>query len=72
MGSYTKLMVGQELLSFLSGGDEKELFVVLLCIFVCDFLSSCTTIVSGLENYRRACMPACLVALMIWDCCYRA
>ena len=59
MGSYAKPMVGQELLSFLSGGGGEKLFVVLQSILGHDFLSLCTTIVSGIENYRRACMLCC-------------
>ena len=59
MGPYTKPMEGQELLSFLSGGGGKKLFVVLQCIFGRDFLSPRTTIVSGIQNYPSACMSCC-------------
>ena len=30
-----------------------------LCIFECDFLSPCTTIVLGIENYPSASMSCC-------------
>ena len=56
MGLYVKPMEGQELLSFLSGGGRRKLFIVLQCIFRCDFLSPRTTIVSSIENYPSACM----------------
>ena len=56
MGSYAKPMEGQELLSFVSGGGGKDLFVVLQCIFGRDFLSPRTTIASGIENYPSAYM----------------
>ena len=59
MGSYAKPMEGQELLSFLSGGGRKKLFVVLQCIFGRDFLSRRTTIVSGIKNYPSTCMSCC-------------
>ena len=69
MGPYAKPMEGQEVLSFLFGGGRKKLRVVLICIFGRDFLSPRTAIVSGIETIPA---PACLVALMIWHCCYRA
>ena len=52
-------MEGQELLTFLSGGGGKKLFVVLQCIFGSDFLFRRTTIVLGIENYPSACMSCC-------------
>ena len=65
MGSYAKPMEGQELLSFLSGGGGKKLFVVLQCIFGRDFLSPSTTIVSGIENYPSACISCCSDDLLL-------
>ena len=59
MGSYAKPMEGHELLSFLFGGGRKKLRVVLKCIFGRGFLSPCTAIVSGIENYLRACISCC-------------
>ena len=53
MGLYAKLREWQELLPFLSGGGGKKLFIVLQCIFGRDFLSSRTTIVSGIKNSQR-------------------
>ena len=47
----------------------KKLRVALQCIFGHDFLSSRTTIVLGIKTIPA---PACLVALMIWHCCYCA
>ena len=71
MGPYAKPMEGQELLSFLFGGGRKKLRVVLKCIFGRDFLSPHTTMVSA-RVLKTIPAPACLVALMIWHCCYRA
>ena len=59
MDPYAKPMEGQKLLSFLFGGGRKKLRVVLICIFGRDFLSPCTAIVSGIENYLSACMSCC-------------
>ena len=53
MGSYAKPMEGQVLLSFLSGGGGKKLFVILQCIF------GHATTVSGIENYPSVCMSCC-------------
>ena len=36
---------------FSFGGGRKKLHGVLQCSFGCDFLSSCTIIVSGVDNY---------------------
>ena len=44
-------------LPFWSLGGGKKLFAQ--CIFGRDFLSPCTTIVLGIENYPSACMSCC-------------
>jgi len=56
MGLYVKPIEGQELLSFLFGGGRKSYTLFCKCISRCDFLSSRTAIVSGIENYLSVCM----------------
>ena len=57
MGSYAKLMGGQELLPFLSGGSRRKLFAQ--CIFGCDFLSPRST-----NGYWK--LSQCLHVLFLW------
>ena len=49
-------MERQVFYSFLFGAGGKE---VMQCIFGCDFLSLCTTIASGVENYPSPSMSCC-------------
>ena len=69
MGSCAKPMEWQGLLSFLSGGGGKKLFVALICILGRDFLSLHPALVSSIKSYPNTCIFA---APMICHCRYCA
>ena len=56
MGSYADPTEGRELLSLLSGGGGKKFYNAFSDVI---FLSPCTAIVSGIENYPSACKSCC-------------